>query len=291
MSRTWLRVLVPFALVLLLTTAVPSSTRGAASSTDPDLGYLTMNYEKVPWPTPESLLQGLRSKNYETSDRALRLIGVPQTPEAASFEPPQEAELRYAQLGEDGTQQAIVGVRRDAMLYGAVAAQAGGGWRRIAAFSCWCKYESGDLLGGFVHIQAAPGAGQELVLRASGGGTGVYAQQQAHFRYVAGELRLVFTFVSRSRNCDPTQRAPYTCEVQRRWFYVKYWDTVPGAVLVESHMRIFPDSDPAPELTDIRELELTHAQKFSCKAYKWNSAKFRYESFNTPNSCRPQTAK
>jgi hypothetical protein len=114
-----------------------------------------------------SVLRNLRSNEYETFDHALALVGVPQTPEAASFDPPQDAELRYAELAEDGTRQAIIGVRRDSMFYGAVAAHVGGRWPRIAAFSCWCKYESGDLLGGFIHIQVGPGVGQELVLRTS----------------------------------------------------------------------------------------------------------------------------
>lgn len=247
-----------------------------------------MNHSKVPWPLPEALLQNLRARDYETFDKGLTLIGVPQTSEAASFDPPQESELRYADLGLGGAQQAIIGVRRDPMLYGAVAAQVGGRWQRIAAFSCWCKYEEGDLLGGFIHIQEGPDVGKELVLRASGGGTGVYSQQEAHFRYVKGELRLVFTLVSHLRECDPTKRAPYSCDVERRWLYVNHWDSVPGAVLIESRMTIFPERDPEPELTSIRELELAHAHKFSCKTYKWDKEKFRYELFVTANPCSPR---
>jgi hypothetical protein len=236
------------------------------------------------------LLENLRAKDYEIRDRALSLVGVPQTTEFASFDLPEETELRYADLGVDGTQQAIIGVRRHAMLYGAVAARGGSRWHRIAAFSCWCKYESGDLLAGFIRIQAGPGVGQELVLRASGGGTGVYSEQQAHFRYHQGELHLVFAFVSRHRNCDPTEPEPHSCEVERRWFYVNYWDSVPGAVLVESRLRLFPETDPEPKFTSLRELELTHAQEFSCKTYKWDKEKFRYEPFVAPNPCNLRTA-
>jgi hypothetical protein len=204
MSHNSLRILVPRIFLFLLAFTLDASVGGAVPVSNVDLGPLTMNYNSVPWPSPESLLANLRAKDYETRDRALSLVGVPQTAEAASFDPPQETELRYADLGVDGTQQAIIGVRRDAMLYGAVAAQGGGHWHRIAAFSCWCKYESGDLLAGFIQIQAGPGVAQELVLRASGGGRGVYSEQQAHFRYHQGELHLVFTFVSRRRDCDPT---------------------------------------------------------------------------------------
>jgi hypothetical protein len=272
--------------IFLIPAPLPSLACGPTSSTDDDLGHLVMNYEKVPWPSPESVLRNLRSNKYETFDHALALLGVPQTPEAASFYPPQDTELRYAELAEDGTRQAIIGVRRDSMLYGAVSAQVGGRWQRIAAFSCWCKYESGDLLGGFIQLQAGPGVGQELVLRASGGGTGVYSQQQAHFRYYRGELHLVFTFVSRHRLCDPTKRGPESCEVEQRWFYIKYWDSVPGGVLVESRFKLSPEADPPLEFTSIRELELAHAQKISCKTYKWD--KFRYVPFLAPNPCVPE---
>lgn len=288
MSYDSTRYLVSFTFLFLLSATISLSPATSGASTDGDLGPLTMNHTKVPWPVPETLLQNLRAKDYETFDKALGLVGVPQSSEAASFDPPQETELRYADLGVDGTQQAIIGVRRDPMIYGAVAAQVGGRWQRIAAFSCWCRYEGGDLLGGFIHVQEGPDIGQELVLHASGGGTGVYSQQQAHFRYAQGELRLVFTFVSHSRECDPTKPAPYSCDVERRWFYVNHWDSVPGAVLVESRMTIFPERDPQPELTSIRELELAHAQKFSCKTYKWDKEKFQYESFVAANPCSPR---
>ena len=152
------------------------------SVADADLGPLTIDFTHAPWPAPESLLKDLHAKDYETRDKALALLGVPQTPEAASFDP-QDQELRFASLGIDGSQQAIIAVKRDAWLYGAVGVQAGGGWHRISAFSCWCGYETGDLLADFIQIQSGPDVGQELVLRASGGGTGLYSQQQAHFCY------------------------------------------------------------------------------------------------------------
>ncbi|MGB6897854.1 MAG: hypothetical protein WBE12_04630 [Candidatus Acidiferrum sp.] len=288
MNQISARFVISCIFIFLIAAPLLSLACGPTSSTDVDLGYLVMNYEKVPWPSPESVLQNLRSIEYETFDHALTLVGVPQAPEPASSNALQDTELRYAELAEDGTRQAIIGVRRDSMLYGAVAAHVGGRWQRIAAFSCWCKYESGDLLGGFIHLQAGPGVGQELVLRASGGGTGVYAQREAHFRYFRGELHLVFTFVSRHQLCDPTKRGPESCEVERRWFYIKYWDSVPGGVLVESRFKLSPETDPPLEFTSIRELELAHAQKISCKTYKWD--KFRYVLFFAPNPCVPESS-
>jgi hypothetical protein len=139
MNHNSLRLLAPRIFLLLLAFTLDGSVGGAVPVADVDLGHLTMNYISVPWPSPESLLENLRAKDYETRDRALSLVGVHQTTEFASFDPPEETELRYADLGVDGTQQAIIGVRRHAMLYGAVAARGGSRWHRIAAFSCWCK--------------------------------------------------------------------------------------------------------------------------------------------------------
>lgn len=242
-----------------------------------------MNYSTVAWPSPELLLKHVRSNDYETREHALRLLDVPAT--TAADDPPEESELRYAELGENGTRQAIIGVRRDPMLYGAVATQVGAHWRRIAAFSCWCKYEYGDLLGNFIRVDSSPDAGQELILRASGGGTGFYEQHEAHFRIHHGQLRLVFTFVSHRRECDPTK--PF-CEAEWRWFYADSWDSVSGAVLVESRMKVFPETDPEQQFTSIRELELAHARKLSCQTYKWNEEKFRYEPFIAADPCSPE---
>lgn len=118
MNHNSLRLLVPRSLLFLLAFTLDVSAASAVPVADVDLGPLTMNYDSVPWPSPESLLENLRVKDYATRDKALSLVGVPQTTEGASFDPPQETELRYAELGMDGTQQVIIGVRRDPMLYG-----------------------------------------------------------------------------------------------------------------------------------------------------------------------------
>ena len=75
-------------------------------------------------------------------------------------------------------------------------------------------------------------------------------------------------------------------QVERRWFYGDSWDSVSGAVLVESRMRIFPEKDPEVEFTAIPELELAHAQRLSCKTYKWDKHRFRYEPFVAEDPCK-----
>ncbi len=116
MNQVSVRFVVSCIFIFLIAAPLPSLACGPTSSTDDDLGYLVMNYEKVPWPSPESVLRNLRSNEYETFDHALALVGVPQTPEAASFDPPQDAELRYA--GWNSTSNHRCATRLDALRCG-----------------------------------------------------------------------------------------------------------------------------------------------------------------------------
>lgn len=280
MSRTLSCVLLACASLFISVVGLVAPLMGAEA----DLGPLTMSYEHVAWPALESVLKDLRAADEETRGRALALMGVPQGPGSNDFGAVAETILRYATLGDKETLQAIIGVRQGPMVSGAVATQRDHRWERIAAFSCWCKYERGDLLGEFIRIEPAFGNREELVLRASDGGTGIYSQQEARFSYRRDALHLVFTFVSHRRTCDPTQ--PF-CQVERRWFYVNYWDSVAGGVLVESRFKIFPKVDPKPEFDSVQELEIARAGNFSCKTYRWDQETFRYVAFVAPtNPCK-----
>jgi hypothetical protein len=252
-----------------------------------DLGGLTLSHAHIEWPTPDLLVKGLRADDPQNRLRALVLIGASKQPSAGIVETPSEIELRFAALGSDQKQQAILAVHIDPMVFGAVAVQENGVWHRIASFSCWCKYESGDLIGNFVKVESGPDSGSELVLRASGGGTGVYSRDEARFRYYRGELHLVFSFINQFRECNPTAPGPYKCQVERRWFYTHDWDSILGAVLVESRFTFSPDLEPEAQF-DERDLELSHARVFSCKTYKWNKEKFIYTEFSAPNPCEPR---
>jgi hypothetical protein len=176
-------------LALSLAFSISLSAQVSKPETKADLGSLTFSRTHLRWPTPDSLVKDLRADDDQTRLQALALIGA--SPSGDMPGTPLEVELRYASLGSDAQQQAIVGVDLGPMLFGAVAVHENGVWHRIANFSCWCKYEFGDLVGDFIHVESGPENGLELVLRASGGGTGVYSQDEAHFRYYRGELHLV----------------------------------------------------------------------------------------------------
>jgi hypothetical protein len=243
-------------LAFCLVLSVSSAAQVLNQNPEEDLGSLKLSHAHVRWQTPESLVNGLRADDDQARLQALVQIGAFKEQTTKIVDKPSEVELRYASLGAGEEQQAIVAIYLGPMLFGAVAARQNGVWIRIASFSCWCKYEAGDLIGKFVEIEAGPDGGSELVLHASGGGTGVYSQNEARFRYHRGELHLVFSFVSRFQECNPTVQGPYECYVERRWFYSYDWDSIPGGVLVESRLSSPSDDEPEAQV-DVRDLELS----------------------------------
>lgn len=276
------------ALLLGLSATIPAQIRNPNAVSESDLGSLTFGHAHSGWPAPENLVRDLRAGDDHVRLRALLQLGVPKSATTIR-EAPDEVLLRYASLGTDFDEQAIVAVSAGgAMLFGAVAVQENGVWQRIANFSCWCKYERGDLLGNFIQIESAPDGRSELVLHASGGGTGVYSQDEAHFRYHRGELRLVLSFVSQFRECDPTAPGPYTCRVERRWFYDDGRDSTPGGILVESHLNFLPERETDAEFA-ILDLQLRHAKTLSCRPYEWDKEQFAYKGLGAGSSskCRP----
>jgi hypothetical protein len=251
---------------------------GAQVSTDPanqDFGGLELSHDHAEWPSPESLVRNLRSRDEQARLNALLALGLPG--EVARKSTPEEVVLRYASLGVTEEIQAIVGVMvAGDTVYGAVAAHDGQAWKRVGHFSCWCKYEGGDTLGNFLQVIAAPDGRAELVVHASSGGTGVYARDEIHFRYYRGELRAVLNFQNLFEECPPDDG----CNAVFRWFCPEISNSVSGGVLVEAHT-----TSPALIATQvefgIRELQLQRTKALSCAAYRWNSRKFEYEALST----------
>ena len=189
------------------------------------------------WDKPETVTMGLRSPNEAVRLRALSLLGVtdeeshealwsdktPSTRIGQRVVAPDQVKLMYASLGNDATQYAILAVllRSKQLTLAAVAApDHRGGWKRLATLECWCKYElsSGrDALSTFVSLipvsgSSTPPEHYELVVHASGGGTGIYVRNEAHFRVRDGELRRVIAFASRQRSCPPS--VPQKCTLE-----------------------------------------------------------------------------
>jgi hypothetical protein len=161
------------------------------------IGELRVNRTHAEWTSPESLVRDLRSQDKAVRLKALRLVGAE---ELFADVGPDEIELRYASLGEGRAKQAILLVEAISYAYAAIAVPSLKTWERIAVFECWCKYEN-TLLDDFVRVEYTHHGNPDLLLRASGGGTGFYEQTEARFALQGGELRKVLSFISRRREC------------------------------------------------------------------------------------------
>jgi hypothetical protein len=170
------------------------------------------------WPSPESVLRDLRSKDEALHLKALERAGVPEAIRVRPSGPatPDQVELRYAALGEDDTQQAILIVQVLDIVVAVVAVPKRGAWERIGLIDCWCKYEN-EPMDEFVKVVRAHDSKYELVGRNSSGGTGVYSQIETHYRVYRGELKPVLSFLS-SYVLFPQGAAQPSFKIQGSWF-------------------------------------------------------------------------
>jgi len=292
---------------LLVLVSISAAAQGLKPAPAEDLGYLEVRHDHVQWPTPESLAKDLRSKDEEVRVKALQLLGFTEqqarVPIWAQTSPtrvireavvmPDQIELEYAALGEDATQQAILAVQASQrqLTFAAVAVPGPKGWERIATFDCWCKYEmylGQDALAESVQVRPAPEPSPttpehfDLILRASGGGTGIYTQNEGHFRVYHDELHRVMSFVSRKLSCPPTE----WCDVEKRWFYTTSFGNVMGGVLVEGRGRYASENQP-PVGHFVRDLENRSLREVTCSTYRWNEQSFQYEPLAATNPCEP----
>lgn len=105
----------------------------------------------------------MRSSNDDIRLKALSLAGVPEKLRNDAVRPAQ-IELRYAALGTDATQQAILAVQVGQYGFATVATPKGNAWERVAQFNCWCKYDMSHFLDEFVQIARAPDLNVERAL-------------------------------------------------------------------------------------------------------------------------------
>lgn len=266
-------------LLLLLPWPLVAQTSAGDQRGEPD--ELQLGHVHADWPEPETLVKDLRSADHEARLKALSLVGMPYTTDS-----PDAVELRYQSLDND-SQEAIVGAVKGPYVYGAVAIHSASGWKRIANFSCWCKYEDGDLLAGFMQVEDGPDGSSELVVRASGGGTGLYNQSEFRFRVHKSELKTVLFFTRRFRECPWSPSGNGVCDGEHRWFYHQEWGQVQGGVLVESKFRFRVPENHTPDADySIPDLERLHAQPPTCTKYVWEEKQFAYAKASAAHACR-----
>lgn len=295
---------------VLIGFAVDCATAQQASTVfGVNVDHANANWDHAKWPAPEAVANDLRSANEETRVKALELIGftdeqvhrpvwsqgTPTQSIGTKAVTPDEIRLTYAAIGDSETKQAILAVYVEEMQTAqlAVAVPVAGGWERIASLGCWCKYEMNngdDALSAFMQLQSAPGTTPsaprtfELVVRASGGGSGLYDQTEARFRIFREELRQVISFTSRYRNCDGTASPPI-CTGERRWFYPTQLADGPGGVLVRNFGE-FPADGQTSIFWSVRDLEIRKLQRVQCTRFRWDSQRFSYQQVTSAtNSC------
>jgi len=143
-----------------------STRKTLVDDSDGDNG---LNSTLVEWPAPETVLSDIASTDDKKRLHALVLLGVDQVEQLKEVPVVDDVMLRYIQLDEasDDRQAILTAKISYDYEYVAIAVKTSTGWKRIGAASCWCKYERGDLLANFTHIEYSPTADRELVIHSS----------------------------------------------------------------------------------------------------------------------------
>jgi hypothetical protein len=239
------------------------------------IGELRLSRAHAAWTSPESLVRDLRSQDTAVRLRALQLLGIDATRDFIADAVPDEIELRYASLEGGRSRQAIVLVEASSYAYAAVAMPSANAWERIAVFECWCKYEGPTLLDDFVRVEYTEHYIPDLVLRASGGGTGLYDQTEARFALKGGELRKVLSFVSRRRDC---QVGTSSCLYEHRWFT--------NDQLAEAKARFDSELNLDWNFADAHGFK-----SITCTTYSWDAASFTYIRSGATHTCKYEPPK
>ena len=257
--------------ILLLTCLSPVTTAQQQPSWE-RIDDLRLNRSHADWKSPESLVDDLRSQNTAVRLKALQLLGIDANLEDLMADAtPAEIELRYASLEGGHPQQAIVLVEASSYAYASVAVHSANAWERIAVFECWCKYEGSTLLDDFVRVEYTQHFIPDLVVRASGGGTGVYEQTETRFALKGRELRTVMSFISRRRVCSLGTNG---CLYEHRWFT--------SGQLVEAKANL----DSTELILDWNFADAHGFKSITCTAYNWDAASFKYIRSGAAHPCK-----
>jgi hypothetical protein len=239
------------------------------------IGELRFNRAHAAWTSPESLVRDLRSQDTAVRLKALQLVGIDASRDFIADAVPDEIELRYASLEGGRSKQAIVLVEASSYAYASVAVPSASGWERIAVFECWCKYEGSTLLDDFVRVEYTDHFIPDLVLRASGGGTGLYEQTEARFALKGGELRKVLSFISRRRDCPVGTSA---CLYEHRWF--TSGQLAAAKAKFDSELNL-----------DWNFADAHGFRSITCATYSWDAASFTYIRSGAAHPCKYEPPK
>ncbi len=248
------------------------------------IGDLGVKRDPATWSSPEGVVHDLRSKDAAVRLKAMRLVGVNED-FFSTGGTPAEIDLRYTTFGFDDQTVAVIAVEQSSFQYAAVAILSAGTWSRLGVFECWCKYEAP--LDDFVHVAPVVSGERlelQIMVRASGGGTGKYEQTEAWFRPRNGILEPVLSFTSRQRSCElPSE----PCTYEHRWFDGNQFieGKNPAMKFAEHNAGTFRGHLLGWAVEDNALKSLT------CTPYKWDAVNFKYMPSGPAHPCKYEPPK
>ena len=222
-------------------------------------------------------------KNAESQSAALSALGIP-----SKFA--DDARLLFEDLDGDQKAEALLTVDIDgADVVLIVLKEKGDQWYRLPPqeeFSCWCKYESAPL-DTFVEVvnwsysfEKASQPRKLLLVRGSGGGTGLYERSLGVFVLDGFRVRSVFETTEERRECPWPEG---DCKLDHA---VVTFDTRSEPRVLIAH-KIHESIRP----NNLRDEEQwwVGVPPSSCGTYQWNSKEFKFIESRTANvnHCRP----
>ena len=255
--------------------------------------YLEPTPGPVAVPPPMQLFQDLTAcngysgscdqKSAEKQTAALSALGIP-----TKFA--EDARLLFEDLDGDQKAEALLTVDIDgANVVLILLKEKGDQWYRLPpqeGFSCWCKYESAPL-DTFVEVvkwsysfEKTGQPRQLLLVRGSGGGTGLYERSLGVFALDGFRVRPVFEATEEHREC-PWPEAD--CKLDHAIITFDTRGEPPVLIKQEIHTSMRPDN-----LGDV-ENWWVGIPPSSCETYQWDSKMFKYIENRTANidHCRP----
>ena len=243
-----------------------------------------LNREKVPVPAPDEIVRGLLSADISQRMAALKAMGVseelqrgPRGPGWVDMTKVSDVRLVSTNLDEDPELEAIVITTQQSYASAGIFDEQQGQWFRIALLGCWCKYEN-DPLSRFLELAHLVDQGREdLIVRDSLGGTGIYWREAVVYRMRGGELHEVLRIREENRECNtqrPGKPATY-CEDTRNFMSFPH-EYVPRRIVVSTVKGKIPIpsaiNETHPPLGDI----LIQPASVGCKGYAWNESGFQF---------------
>ena len=256
-----------------------------------------LNAQKVHVPAPDEIIHGLLSDEMPRRIAALKALGVsealrrgPQKPGWTDMTKVSDVRLIFTNLDEDRELEALVITAQQSYASAGVFDKQQGQWFRVALLGCWCKYENDPLTRFLELAHLVDPEREDLIVRDSLGGTGVYWRDAVIYRMKGGELREVLRIREEDRNCNtwrPGETATY-CEDVRSSMTFPHED-VPRHIVVVTVKGRIPIPPPIVEARPPFGNIMENPKPVGCKGYAWNEASFRFieDRLTTSIYCPP----